>query len=53
MVFDWALNIWIASSAALFNSLSPRERVGVRGFKKANALIIFPLIPAFSLREKV
>jgi len=25
----------------------------VREFKKANALIIFPLIPAFSLREKV
>jgi len=34
------------------NALSLRERVGVRGSDKANALIFHPLIPTFSRREK-
>ncbi len=34
------------------NALSLRQRVGVRGSKKANALIFHPLIPTFSQWEK-
>ena len=50
---DENIHFSILSHCCPVISLSLWERVGVREFKKANALIIFSLIPAFSLREKV